>query len=128
MTAKGIYRTATPGSGAEYAFVDYEVPHSLGEIPRSQYENQGYLPSFGTLPTKEDYFKPKKYMISLISEYGTSEEKTHISNEIIANTNDDAIQQAMQLRAAPGLPDGEYVAIVVRDGMGVGSRKINVKH
>ena len=55
MTAKGLYRTKNPASGAEYAFVDYGVASNLGEIPRSQYEAQGYNPPFDTLPTKEQY-------------------------------------------------------------------------
>ncbi|WP_186399197.1 hypothetical protein [Stappia sp. P2PMeth1] len=55
MPAKGIYRTKTPVSGAEYAFVDYGVPSSLGEIPRFQYDAQGYEPPFDKLPTKDEY-------------------------------------------------------------------------
>ena len=53
--AKGVYRTRTPESGAEYAYVDYGAPSDLGEIPRSRYEEQSYDPPFDTLPTKEDY-------------------------------------------------------------------------
>ncbi len=55
MAAKGLYRTKTPESDAEYAFVDYGVPSSAGEIPRSRYESQGYEPPFDSLPTKEDF-------------------------------------------------------------------------
>jgi hypothetical protein len=56
MTARGLYRTKTPGSDAEYAFVDYGVSSSLEDtIPRSQYEAQGYRPPFDELPTKETY-------------------------------------------------------------------------
>jgi hypothetical protein len=57
MAAKGLYRTKTPDSGAEYAFVDYGKPSSLGEIPRSQYEAAGYEPPFDSLPTKDVYEK-----------------------------------------------------------------------
>jgi hypothetical protein len=57
MAAKGLYRTKMPESGAEYAFVDYGVASSIGEIPRSRYEEQGYQPPFDRLPTKEAYEK-----------------------------------------------------------------------
>lgn len=60
MSAKGLYRTKTPDSGAEYAMVDYGVPSSLGEIPRAQYEMRGYAPKFDDLPTKETYEKRTK--------------------------------------------------------------------
>lgn len=53
--ATGLYRTTTPGSGAEYAFVDYGVGSSIGEIPRPLYEERGYMPAFDDLPTKEEY-------------------------------------------------------------------------
>ena len=55
MAAKGIYRTKTPKSGAEYAFVDYGTGSKLREIPRQRYDAQGYEPSFDYLPTKEEY-------------------------------------------------------------------------
>jgi len=55
MAAKGLYRTKTPESGAEYAFVDYGVASGVGEIPRAQYETQGYEPHLDALPTKEAY-------------------------------------------------------------------------
>lgn len=55
MAAKGLYRTSTAESGAEYVFVDYGTPSSLGEIPRQRYEEQGYEPPFNDLPTKEEY-------------------------------------------------------------------------
>ncbi|WP_292051251.1 hypothetical protein [Mesorhizobium sp.] len=55
MPAKGVYRTKTLASGAEYARVDYGVASSLGEIPRAQYEAQDYEPPFDDLPTKEQY-------------------------------------------------------------------------
>ncbi len=126
MTAKGIYRTATAESGAEYAFVDYGVPQSLGEIPRSQYERQGYSPPFDDLPTKDQYFKPKTYVVALVSLPGTTEEKTHRSETIVTSTDDEAVGKARQWAAQPGLPDGEYFLQVVRDGVGVKSLKIKV--
>jgi hypothetical protein len=55
MPAKGIYRTKTPESGAEYAFVDYGIASTLNEIPRWQYENADYEPPFDSLPTKGEY-------------------------------------------------------------------------
>lgn len=55
VVPKGIYRTKTPESGAEYAFVDYGVPMNIGEIPRGRYELNGYLPPFDMLPTKAEY-------------------------------------------------------------------------
>ncbi len=51
----GLYRTRTPESGAEYAFVDYGAASSLGEVDRSLYEARGYEPPFDSLPTKEEY-------------------------------------------------------------------------
>ena len=53
--AKGVYRTKTPESGAEYAWMDYGTPSNLGEIPRARYEEQSYEPPFEELPTKEQY-------------------------------------------------------------------------
>ncbi len=53
MRPKGIYRTATPLTGAEYAFVDYGS--CIGELPKGGYEERGYQPPFDRLPTKEDY-------------------------------------------------------------------------
>ena len=55
VVPKGIYRTKTLESGAEYAFVDYGVPLNIGEIPRSRYELKGFLPPFDKLPTKAEY-------------------------------------------------------------------------
>jgi hypothetical protein len=52
---RGLYRTRTPESGAEYAFMDYGNAPGLGEIPRALYEERGYLPRFDDLPTKETY-------------------------------------------------------------------------
>jgi hypothetical protein len=130
MTPKGIYRTVTPGSGAEYAFVDYGVPSSLGELPRAQYEQEGYLPPFDDLPTKDQYFKPKTYLISLVSMPGTAQEITHSSQSIVTSTDDKAVESANAWVAQPGsrlgLPDGEYFLQVVRDGVGVRSIKIQV--
>jgi hypothetical protein len=126
MSPKGIYRTVTPESGAEYAFVDYGVPQSLGEIPRSEYEQQGYSPPFDDLPTKEQRFKPKTYTLAIVSMPGTAEEKTHRSDTIVASTDDKAIDTACGLAAQPGLPDGEYFLQVVKDGVGIKSLKIQV--
>lgn len=53
--ATGIYRTAKSDAGAEYVYVDYGVASDNGEIPRVQYEEQGYQPSFDDLPTKQEY-------------------------------------------------------------------------
>lgn len=59
MTAKGIYQTRTPESGAEYACVDYGVSSSGGEMTRADYEARGYQPPFDKLPTKEQYYAAK---------------------------------------------------------------------
>jgi hypothetical protein len=53
--ARGLYRSRTRESEAEYAFVDYGVRSSLGAIPRILYDAQAYQPPFDTLPTKEQY-------------------------------------------------------------------------
>jgi hypothetical protein len=52
MSARGVYRTKMPESGAEYARVFYRSASPLGEIPRPLYEARGYKPRFDTLPTK----------------------------------------------------------------------------
>lgn len=127
MTAKGIYRTATPESGAEYAYVDYGVPHSLGEIPRAQYEQQGYAPPFDDLPIKYDDFNPKTYVIALISMPGTADEKTHCSDRIVALNDDQAVEIAHELVSRPGVPSGEYILQVTKEGVGIKSIKIQVK-
>lgn len=59
MKGKGLYRTTTPETGAEYAFVDYGVPSDVGEIPRARYEENGYQPPFDDLPTKSKYQQSK---------------------------------------------------------------------
>jgi hypothetical protein len=51
MAPRGIYRTETRESVAEYALVEYGVGSSLGEIPRASYEADGYEPPFESLPT-----------------------------------------------------------------------------
>lgn len=53
--AKGIYRTKTEASGAEYATVDYGNTARLESIGRDLYEQNGYTPPFDALPTKEEY-------------------------------------------------------------------------
>jgi hypothetical protein len=55
MSAKGIYRTKTPASGAEYALIDYGISSSLGEISKAEYDAAGYPPSFDTLPTQKEF-------------------------------------------------------------------------
>jgi hypothetical protein len=52
MSARGLYRTKMPESGAEYARVFYSNATSSGEIPRPLYEARGYKPRFDTLPPK----------------------------------------------------------------------------
>ena len=52
MSARGLYRTKMPESGAEYARVFYRNASPPGEIPRPLYEARGYKPRFDTLPTK----------------------------------------------------------------------------
>jgi hypothetical protein len=54
---RGLYRTRTPESGAEYVWVDHGTPTSLGEMPRAAYDERGYQPPFDQLPTKEQYEK-----------------------------------------------------------------------
>lgn len=53
--ARGVYRSRTSKSGAEYAYVYYGVASSIGEMPRADYEAHGYDPLFELLPTKEEY-------------------------------------------------------------------------
>lgn len=56
MAPRGIYKTKTLESGAEYAFVDYGKAPSLGDtVPRSLYESRGYEPPFDSLSTKEEH-------------------------------------------------------------------------
>jgi hypothetical protein len=55
MTTKGIYRSTSPGSNAEYANVHYGTVAALDSIPRDLYEERGYQPPFDELPTKEEY-------------------------------------------------------------------------
>jgi len=55
MSAKGLYRTVTPESGAEYAYLDYGVPSNPGEMRRARYESNAYEPPFDSLPTKQQY-------------------------------------------------------------------------
>lgn len=56
MPPRGVYRTETPESGAEYAFVEYGTASSLGDtVPRAVYEERGYRPEFDSLPTKAEY-------------------------------------------------------------------------
>ena len=52
MSARGLYRTKMPESGAEYARVFYGIATPPGEIPRPLYEARMYKPHFDTLPTK----------------------------------------------------------------------------
>ena len=53
--ARGIYRTRTPESGDEYAFVDYGLPSNIGEITRALYETRGIEPPFDKLPSKAEF-------------------------------------------------------------------------
>ena len=53
--AKGLYRTSTPETGAEYAHVHYGNVAALDSIPRALYEENGYQPPYDKLPTKEEY-------------------------------------------------------------------------
>ena len=55
MAARGLYRTKTPESGAEYAGMEYDRGAGLEDISRSRYESQGYRPSFEQLPLKQEY-------------------------------------------------------------------------
>jgi hypothetical protein len=56
MAVKGLYRTKTEESGAEYVFVDHgKGPSMQDTMPRKHYEDQGYLPPFDALPTKQEY-------------------------------------------------------------------------
>jgi len=52
MSARGLYRTKMPESGAEFARVFYGNSAPPGEIPRPLYEARGYKPRFDTLPTR----------------------------------------------------------------------------
>ena len=54
MSARGLYRTKMPESGAEFARVFYGNSAPPGEIPRPLYEARGYKPRFDTLPTRGD--------------------------------------------------------------------------
>lgn len=53
--ARGLYRTKTEESGAEYARVDYG-PSGGGamDLPEAEYRMRGYEPPFERLPTKAD--------------------------------------------------------------------------
>lgn len=74
--AVGRYRVRNSESGAEYAYVDYGVPSSNGEIPRAQYEAQRYSPSFDALPTKETFVAANTSEHSgLIAHYRNEQEK-----------------------------------------------------
>jgi hypothetical protein len=53
--ARGIYRTRTPDSDAEYAFVDYGQPSNIGQITRALYETRRIEPPFDKLPTKAEF-------------------------------------------------------------------------
>jgi len=55
MSATGLYRTVTTGSGAEHAHLNYGVRSNPGEMTRARYESNGYAPPFDSLPTKEEY-------------------------------------------------------------------------
>jgi hypothetical protein len=55
MSDRGVYRTKTQESGAEYAVMNYGRGPGIEEIPRSRYEAQGYQPSFDQLPSKQQY-------------------------------------------------------------------------
>ena len=57
---------------------------------------------------------------------GTAEEKTHMSDTIVASTDDKAIDTAWRWAEQPGLPEGEYFLQVVKDGVGIKSLKIQV--
>jgi hypothetical protein len=58
--AKGIYKTKTEKSGAEYAAIDYGGNGVTMDIPRDLYEDRGYKPRFDDLPTKEQYNLARK--------------------------------------------------------------------
>jgi len=54
MAARGVYRTKTPESGAQYAAMVYG--HSAAfEVPEQYYRDRGYTPNFDDLPTKDQY-------------------------------------------------------------------------
>ena len=48
--AKGVCRTRTEETGAEYARVDYGTGARLSTVPRSLYDRHGYKPPFDELP------------------------------------------------------------------------------
>jgi hypothetical protein len=51
--AKGVCRTRTEATGAEYARVDYGTGPRLATVTRSLYDRHGYEPPFDELPPCE---------------------------------------------------------------------------
>lgn len=50
MATKGVCRSKTEESGAEYATVDYGKGGRLASIPRERYEANAYEPPYDQLP------------------------------------------------------------------------------
>ena len=53
VPAKGICRTRSEETGAEYATVNYGTTGQLGSVTRGLYEKRGYYPPYDDLPVCE---------------------------------------------------------------------------
>lgn len=53
--ARGICRTKTEETGAEYARVDYGASSGISTVPRSLYDRHEYKPPFEELPRCEEF-------------------------------------------------------------------------
>jgi hypothetical protein len=54
IMARGICRTKTEETGAEYARVDYGASSGISTVPRSLYDRHEYKPPFDELPRCEE--------------------------------------------------------------------------
>lgn len=52
--AKGVCRTRSDASGAEFARVDYGTGARLSTVPKSLYDRHGYKPPFVELPSCDE--------------------------------------------------------------------------
>lgn len=57
---RGLYRVETPPSIEDYAQVIDENEGVENAVDESLYRARGYKPPFETLPTRDDYFAPKR--------------------------------------------------------------------
>jgi len=57
---RGRYRTMTPESGAEDAYVDYGTGATPSLLSRARYEEEGYFPPFELLPDEAKWLRMKE--------------------------------------------------------------------